>query len=167
MERKTIIIISIIVVMVIIMIIVGIVLFSRSPTSGTSAGGTPASGTPASGTPASGTPASGTPASGTPSSDTSGPPTKFRQFTQWACFPDVLTPVNVNEDGNIQCFSYDGVNCHWVSDKSTCDRISSTVNNLPPAPQNTTLNPLACTVDQYNNPKHWCNLSNKYFTPVN
>ena len=141
-KKIIIIIVAVIVVAAVIALIVGLALRNRNTT--------PASTTP-----------SGTSGSTTNGSTTTYP-NKFNQFAPWGCFSDVLTPVNVNADGNIQCLSNDGKNCAWQSDLNTCNNAAGVMNKVPPG--NT--NPTVCTIDQYNNPQHWCNLSGKHFTPA-
>ncbi len=154
MAQKTLIIVAVIVVILIIALILGLVLFRRRSPPATPPA--PAPPTPA------------TPPAPAPAPAPATPPPKFQPSTQWACYTDVLTPVNVNANGNIQCLSNNSIDCLWPTsndsayNKTYCDAIANTANTGSQA----NLQSVICTSDQYLNPTHWCYLSRKYYTPV-
>ena len=79
----------------------------------------------------------------------------------WTCLPGIPVPVNKNENGDVQCMSYNNRDCLWRSNDAECNAL------LDSNPQN--LAPLECGTMHaqkhggpgYDNPAHWCAIANQ------
>ncbi|XWV25763.1 hypothetical protein QJ857_gp1325 [Tupanvirus soda lake] len=84
--------------------------------------------------------------------------------TDWACIENIYTPLQVNQNNEIQCASTDGNNCLWLDNETNCQKELVAVKLI----ENTSilrneLKPVVCTNSQYNQPGHWCYNSKAYY----
>lgn len=76
--------------------------------------------------------------------------------TEWKCLSGMPAPLRRNDVGEIECMSYDSVNCLW-GDDNTCKNLLTNANFGA-------VRPLVCGGDHtrkwggsgYDNPDHWC-----------
>ena len=76
--------------------------------------------------------------------------------TKWKCLTGMPTPLRRNDGGDVECMSYDSVNCLWGDDNS-CRSLLTNANFGA-------VRPLVCGVDHarkwggsgYDAPGHWC-----------
>ena len=91
----------------------------------------------------------------------------------WKCVNNIngnnLTPLRMNDRGDVECISTDARNCLWTNDLKSCN------NNIEKYNDSSKLNPLACgdmhkTVhgsDGYTDANHWCAKSRTALDPSN
>lgn len=81
--------------------------------------------------------------------------------SEWKCLPGMPSPIRRSEAGEIECMSYNARDCLW-GNSSTCNNLLSNANWGA-------VRPLVCGADHarkwggpgYDNPGHWCALSDK------
>lgn len=70
------------------------------------------------------------------------------KLTPWGCPNGVFTPIRVNNDGIVECYSTDGKGCIWRGNTSQCNDLTKLI------PENAKT--FRCTDADYANPVHWC-----------
>jgi len=91
----------------------------------------------------------------------------FAEPSSWNCSNNIMTPVRMNNQGDVECMATNGRDCLWTADLNTCN------NTIGQNNDNSKLNPLACGdmhksiygSPGYDNPAHWCAITKASFPP--
>jgi hypothetical protein len=91
----------------------------------------------------------------------------FAEPSSWSCANNIMTPVRMNDKGDVECMATNGRDCLWTADLNTCN------NTIVQNNDNSKLNPLACGdmhksiygSPGYDNPAHWCAITKAAFPP--
>ena len=91
----------------------------------------------------------------------------FVEPSSWSCSNNIMTPVRMNDKGDVECMATNGKDCLWTADLNTCN------NTIGQNNDSTKLNPLACGdmhksiygSPGYDNPAHWCAITKAAFPP--
>ena len=86
---------------------------------------------------------------------------KVTKPTEWKCLAGMPSPLRRNEDGEIECMSYNARDCLWGND-ATCKNLLTNANKAA-------IRPLVCGADHaqkwggpgYDNAGHWCARADK------
>lgn len=76
----------------------------------------------------------------------------------WTCIPNVLTPIKITGDKQVSCASNDGVNCLWQTDVAACN-----IEAANGRANVTSYIPLQCQQSNYDDPNHWCAISQAFY----
>ena len=78
----------------------------------------------------------------------------------WKIVPGYTAPMRIDpESGNVQCLSYDGIDCDW-------NYIQQNGNDLSKI-KTDRVKPVTCSSKDYNNPNNWCKKLNDYYSQNN
>ena len=91
----------------------------------------------------------------------------FAEPSSWNCSNNIMTPVRMNDKGDVECMATNGRDCLWTADLNTCN------NTIGQNNDSTKINPLACGdmhksiygSPGYDNPAHWCAITKAAYVP--
>ena len=91
----------------------------------------------------------------------------FAEPSSWSCANNIMTPVRMNDKGDVECMATNGRDCLWTADLNTCNNTIGQNNDI------TKLKPLACGDMHksiygdtgYDSSNHWCAKTKAAFVP--